>query len=277
MKTVKFRGTPPGPTITTLSEVYDFTSGVCDMTDTDANTLLIKCGRSYEEIEPSIAALVQTRVLADGTVAPVLASAVIVGKTITLKYTEDMSLKPTTVVGDYTVTVAGAPVAVSRIKHGANTITLTLASAAEAGDEILISYDNTTVYDTNGNAAVALVEQAVTNNTIDVTAPVLATATVNGANLVLTYTEKTALHETKKAVPADYAVLVGETPNDVVSVTVNGSAKTVTLVLTDAITFGQVVTLGYTKSAHATAYIQDTIGLAAANLVDQAVTNNTPE
>lgn len=278
MKTIQFTGTPPGPAFTVatsrLSEAYDFSvSGICDMADADAYILLSQCGASFKELTAATVSAAATRAVTDATTAPVLASAVVIGKNLVLTYTESTSLKPVCVVGDFDVQVDGAPNVVTKVTHGANTITLALTTLVAAGQVVTIAYDNTTVYDTNDNAALAAVAAAVTNSTVDIQVPVLSTAIVTGNSLVLTYTEIVGLHTTQKPVPADFAVVVGGVANAVTSVTV--AAQTVTLALTTAATASQVTTVTYTRSAHATAFLKDTTGNAAANLVAQAVTNAT--
>ena len=102
------------------------------------------------------------------------------------------------------------------------------------------------------------------------TAPTLSTATVAGAALVLTYDE--ALDE-DSVPPADaFSVNVAGSSRDVDSVAISGMA--VTLTLASAVTSGQTVTVGYTKPTSGNV-LQDATGNDAANLTDEAVTNNT--
>jgi uncharacterized repeat protein (TIGR02059 family) len=103
----------------------------------------------------------------------------------------------------------------------------------------------------------------------DTTAPVFASATVNGSTLVMNYNEALST-----AAPAAGAFTVpGHT---VTGVAVSG--QTVTLTLNSPVANGDVVTVSYadpTTGNDANA-IQDTAGNDAATLVSVAVTNNTP-
>ena len=102
--------------------------------------------------------------------------------------------------------------------------------------------------------------------------PTLSSAAVNGAALTLTYDPALDTSSTPEAgdftvkVDGSQAALAGTNP-----VVVSSSA--VTLTLASAVTRGQAVTLSYEAGANP---IQGTGGLAAGNLTDQAVTNNTP-
>lgn len=276
MKTIRYIGPGTGPALTStrLSEAYDFsTSGICDMDDADAAILLTSCGSSFKVLDASTVALGAARAVSDGTTVPVRASAVVNSKTLVLTFTELTSLKAQCVPGDFTVLVGGAGNTVTKVTHGAKEITLYLTTAVMAGDTVTVAYDNTTVYDINGNAAVAAVAVAVTNSTPDVTAPVYASSSVNGASLAITYTEAISLHLTEKALPADFAVTVATVARTVTTVTMG--ANTVTLTLASAVTNGQAVTVAYTRSAHATAFIKDTANNAAASFTSKVVTNVT--
>ncbi|MCW8177522.1 Ig-like domain-containing protein [Verminephrobacter aporrectodeae] len=115
-------------------------------------------------------------------------------------------------------------------------------------------------------------------NTVDNDPPMLSGATVNGKRLVLSYTDTTLLDATHKADKGAFTVRVGNVPNAVTAVTVNAAAKTVMLILSNAVTAGQSVTVSYADpttgdDGNAT---QDAVGHDAASLRDQPVTNNTP-
>lgn len=104
----------------------------------------------------------------------------------------------------------------------------------------------------------------------DILAPVLVSATVeDGAvsNLVLTYDEVLDV----SSVPAigDFSVNDGS-PNVVTNVSL-AVANTVTLTLTNPISYGQALTVSYTKGVNP---IQDPMGNEAIDLVSESVTNN---
>ena len=103
----------------------------------------------------------------------------------------------------------------------------------------------------------------------DVTEPVLVSAAVDGAALVLTYNE--ALDATSTPAAGDYAVTVAGGNRSVSAVQVSGS--TVTLTLASAVTQGQAVTVSYTAGVNP---VQDLADNPAAALLDRVVTNETP-
>ena len=109
--------------------------------------------------------------------------------------------------------------------------------------------------------------------------PMLSTATVNGASLVLTYDKDLDT----PAVPGADAFTVKVTPSgggmpqerDLASMDpVAVSGKTVTLTLASPVASGDTVTVSY--AVPDTDPIQDSQGSQAAALTDHAVTNNTP-
>ena len=106
----------------------------------------------------------------------------------------------------------------------------------------------------------------------DTEAPVLSTATVDGASLVLTYDEN--LDPGSVPVAGDFAVTVDGQTAVVSNVAVNGNA--VTLTLANAVAPGQTVTLGYTVPTGTNAMpLQDIAGNDAGPLTSQAVINNS--
>ncbi|WP_265646156.1 SwmB domain-containing protein, partial [Verminephrobacter aporrectodeae] len=113
--------------------------------------------------------------------------------------------------------------------------------------------------------------------TIDTTAPEINTATVNGNQLVLTYTEANTLDGAALAGNAGYAVnnAAGTAAITVSSAVVNATTKTVTLTLSRAVANTETVTVSYTKPESG-AVVQDAAGNDAVNFSSQAVTNSTP-
>ena len=109
-------------------------------------------------------------------------------------------------------------------------------------------------------------------STDDDVIPVLSTATVDGASLVLTYGE--ALDPGSVPVAGDFAVSVAGLTAVVSNVAVSGN--TVTLTLANAVAPGQTVTLGYTVPTGTDAMpLQDIAGNDAGPLTSQAVINNS--
>ncbi|MGF3026869.1 beta strand repeat-containing protein, partial [Methylobacterium aquaticum] len=111
---------------------------------------------------------------------------------------------------------------------------------------------------------------------IDATRPTLASATVDGTALVLTYDE--ALDAIQVPTTGAFSVMAGGTAVTVSGVAVDAMAKTVTLTLASAVTSGQTVTLAYTdpSAGDDTNAVQDAIGNDAATLSATSVTNMTP-
>ena len=100
-------------------------------------------------------------------------------------------------------------------------------------------------------------------------APELSSAEVDGDSLVLTYSE--ALDDTSTPVASDFSVTVDSgTPAAPSNVSISGSE--VTLTLAAAVSSSQTVTVSYTPGVNP---IQDSGGAEAADLTDEAVTNDT--
>ncbi|MCW8177843.1 hypothetical protein D8B25_21535, partial [Verminephrobacter aporrectodeae subsp. tuberculatae] len=100
----------------------------------------------------------------------------------------------------------------------------------------------------------------------------LGSATVNGLQLVLTYTDVTDLNEVNFVAASAFAV--SSAGNEAISVSgVVVLGKTVTLTLSRYVHGGETVKLSYTKPATGDEGIRDRAGNDAASLTDQAVSN----
>ena len=114
---------------------------------------------------------------------------------------------------------------------------------------------------------------------VDDVAPVLSSASVDGAVLTLTFGE--ALDADSVAPESSFAVTVGGSTRavDAVAVSgsaVSGSAVTLTLTLSAAVETGDTVTVDYTVPTGESANkLQDASGNTAESFSGQAVTNNT--
>ena len=107
---------------------------------------------------------------------------------------------------------------------------------------------------------------------VDDVAPVLSSASVDGAVLTLTFGE--ALDTDSVAPESSFAVTVGGSTRAVDAVAVSGSA--VTLTLSAAVETGDTVTVDYTVPTGESANkLQDASGNTAESFSGQAVTNNT--
>jgi len=285
MKFIKYVGKGTGPNIASslLTGQYDFSANVIqEMTDADAETLIKRCGHSFRNVtDASLVSYAVTRT-AD-TTKPVLASAAVNGKILLLTYTEAGSqINPydTAAAGDFAVVNAGAANVVKTVTVVGKAVMLQLTNICVHGATVTVGYTQQVtgakqIKDLKGNKADNLVAQAVTVSTPDIAPPVLASATVDGDSLVLTYTDTSNLDATNKAEAADFAVLADAVADVVSAVTVHAANKTVTLTLTDAVTAGQVVTVGYVPQATGLESTRDAAGNKAAALVAQAVTNQT--
>ena len=222
-------------------------------------------------------------------VAPVWASAIANASTLVLTYTDASPLDAVNIAGTgaFAVVAGGAANAVTSVavNGAAKTVTLTLATPVGFAEVVTVAYTDPTagndanaIQDSSGNDAASLPVTTAVNNTPDTTAPIFATATVNGNSLVLSYTEATTLDAVNVPAVGSFAVLVGGAANAVTAVAVNAAAKTVTLTLTSAVGFGQVVTVAYTDptGGNDVNAVQDAAGNDAATLAATAVTNNTP-
>ncbi|WP_265683687.1 SwmB domain-containing protein, partial [Verminephrobacter aporrectodeae] len=220
------------------------------------------------------------------TTPPVISSAAVNGNQLVLTYTEANTLNGATLAGNagFTVsTTAGTAIAVSSavVDPTTKTVTLTLSRAVTHAETVTVGYAKPAtggVQDAAGNNAANFGSQAVTNNTPapDTTPPVINAATVNGDQLVLSYTEANSLNGAALAGNAGFTVSSTAGPAiTVTSAVVHATAKTVTLTLSRAVTHGETLTVSYAKPTSG-AVVQDAAGNDAANLNDQAVTNSTP-
>ena len=106
----------------------------------------------------------------------------------------------------------------------------------------------------------------------DDVAPVLSSASVDGAVLTLTFGE--ALDTASQPAASSFAVSVAGSARTVDAVAVSG--KVVTLTLSSAVASGETVTVGYTVPTGADAKpVQDAAGNRAASVADAEVTNET--
>ena len=105
----------------------------------------------------------------------------------------------------------------------------------------------------------------------DTTAPVLASAVANGTSLVLTYTELNGLDTGSTPATTDLSIGTDGAAQSVTGVVV--STNIVTLTLSPDVASGASITVSYTAGVNP---IQDGAGNAAANLMNEPVTNSTP-
>ncbi|WP_321162187.1 SwmB domain-containing protein [Verminephrobacter aporrectodeae] len=220
------------------------------------------------------------------TTPPAIYSATVNGDQLVISYAEANTLDPVTLAGNAGFTASSSTgiaitVRSATVSAGDKTVTLTLSRSVANGETVNVSYTKPTsgavVQDTAGNDAADFSNRAVTNNTPDTTPPAIHTATVNGDQLVLTYTEANTLDPAALTDNAGYAVSsTTGTAITVNSAAVNGAAKTVTLTLSRSVAHGETVNVSYTKPTSG-AVVQDAAGNDAADFSSRAVTNNTPD
>ena len=103
--------------------------------------------------------------------APELRSAVVDGAALTLTYDEDLNMDVTPPASAFAVNVDGASRSIDSVSALGAAVTLTLATAVEAGDMVTVDYTLPTgesankLQDTSGNTAASFSGQAVTNST----------------------------------------------------------------------------------------------------------------
>lgn len=159
------------------------------------------------------------------------------------------------------------------IQTGESGQTLWYSDGTVAGTRFIEALP-TGIYDLGG--AVAL-RTAGTAPPTDNSAPILLSARVNAANLVLSYSDSSALDGVN--VPAVSAFILGGTSATVSGVAVSSSEKTVTLTLSQSVKSTDVVTVSYTDptTGNDHAVIQDSFGNDAASLQGRYVINQTAD
>ncbi len=258
---------------------------------TQATQLYAEVGVNEQLFSDWEAALLPLSALAADLTPPSFVGAQVDGATLVLTYSEALDAQRGPTRGQFVVLVDGLLVKVRAVHVDSlsGTVTLTLRDAVAVGQSVTVSYtdrsladDRKAIQDLSGNDAANLLPTAVTNNTgvpADTTAPVFASASVNGPSLVMTYTEANLMDAVSAPAAGAFAVTVAGVARTVNTVVVDANAKTVTLTLASAVTQGQAVTVAYadpTAGNDANA-IQDASGNDAATLGAAAVTNNTPD
>ncbi len=243
---------------------------------------------AIQDVTGNDAATITTQPVTNNTLdttPPVFANAAVNGSTLVLNYTEANTLDTTNKPLPAAFTVSGGHnvtgVALNAVSH---TVTLTLGTAVANGETVTVSYTDPTagndvnaIQDVAGNDAATITTQPVTNNTPDTTAPVFASAALNGNTLVLTYTEANTL-DAMNFPGANTFTISGTVSggHNVTAVAVDAAAKTLTLTLGTAVSNGETVTVSYTDptAGNDANAIQDGAGNDAATIISQPVTNN---
>ncbi|WP_353858901.1 Ig-like domain-containing protein [Azospirillum formosense] len=198
------------------------------------------------------------------------------------------------------VTVPTIPGATLSTSYSGTTATVTLSGFSLTNTQLAtlidgIAYVNSgdvlTGIVTPGNRVISITnvtDDGSSNNTSNLSgvsstvvvaapAPVLQSAAVNGASLVLTY--DVALDSANPPAAGAFTVTAGGSPVTVSNVAVDGANKTVTLTLAQAVTHGNAVTVSYadpTVGDDVNAVQSAWGGIDAATITAQPVTNDTP-
>ena len=171
----------------------------------------------------------------------------------------------------------------SAITVSGRTVVLSLDSAVKELQDVTVTYtdptsgdDTNAIQDAAGNDAADLIDHKVTNasTVLDQQAPLFQSVAMStdGATITLTYDE--ILDGGNGPATANFQIMVQGERRDVSTLTVSG--KTVELVLANAITTGQSVTVTYhdpTVGIDDLNAIQDRAGNDAASLIDQTILN----
>ena len=153
---------------------------------TDANPLQDSGGNVVADIENAQADVIDRQ-------PPALVSGSVGGSDAVLYFSEALDAGSAPAVGDFTVSVAGSGRNVSAVGIAGSAVTLTLASAAAAGQTVAVSYTAGTspIRDTAGNDAASFSGQELTNEGPgDPGQPALVAtdpAVADGSELRLTY------------------------------------------------------------------------------------------
>jgi len=198
--------------------------------------------------------------------APLLLTAGLADKIITLSYDEPLHAQSLPGPDSFYVKVAGQPAAVAKVAVEGSAVRLTLAEPPAGSGSVLLTYlrGAAGIADLSGNPADNLIERPVSRP--DGEPPVLASAAVDGAAVVLAYNEP--LDPASVPSASNMYVKVNGAVAAVDSVAVSGAE--VRVALRAAPVPGQSVLLTYIRGASP---IRDAAGNPAPNLLDRSVSN----
>ncbi len=245
--------------------------------NTTANASITVANASYTDSAGNTGNAGAIPVLAVDTVRPT-ATVVVADTSLTVGETSGVTITFSEAVTGLTtadLAVGNGIVSALATADGGITWTATLTpSANTVAATNSITLDNTGIADLAGNTGTATT--ASNTYAAETSRPAFASAAASGTILVMNYTDASNLNAVNIPAVGAFAVTTGGAANAVTAVAVNAAAKTVTLTLTTAITFGQFITVAYTDptagdDANA---IQDTAGNDAATLSATAATNN---
>ena len=196
---------------------------------------------------------------------PSVVSAAVNGNTLSLTFSEALASTASFTPGlnAFSVYVDGTLNTVSAVTLNGKQAVLSLNRAVSKEQVVTVSYSqpaNRPIQDGAGNFATSFSGKAVSNVTVDTSAPTLSSASVAGALLTLTFNENLATDTSLIPSAKQFAVNVDGTVVDVLSAVVAG--KVVTVTLNTAVTAAQAVSVDYTPATTGTNQLQDASGNA---------------
>ena len=273
-------------TVAAGDEDHDGLAWAADSVDLNGGAIKFKHTDPAEQINAGLGHRAQPA-LSDHTVdaaAPRLVSAHAADTNLVLVFSEDLAAAASLANSAFTVkkTPAGGSEATQTLGSTAPaiagkmvTLTLATASAVVASDtNVKVSYTKPTtgsankLVDATGHETASFADQPVVNQLAETVPPVLQTAAVDGAALVLTYNEP--LDTTSVPAAGDFVVRVSGSARGVSTVAVSGAA--VTLTLASAVDNSDTVTVSYTVGTNP---IRDIARNGAADFMNRAVDNTT--
>ncbi len=218
------------------------------------------------------------------TTPPSFMSASVDGDTLAIKFTEPLDESSGLVAERFKFKV-GTSIEEDAAEIGVegDTVTLTLGDPVVHGDVVRVRYERLTsnpIRDLAGQALATFGFEAVTNDTPVATLPAVASASVDGATLTVTFDR--ALDTGSAPAAAAFTVTVGGTEElTPTAVAFNsGDASKVELTLAAAVASGDAVTVSYDKSAAGTGTgigpLRDAGGNEVADFAHEDVANETP-
>jgi uncharacterized repeat protein (TIGR02059 family) len=216
--------------------------------------------------------------------APQLASAKVNGNKLTLIYNDDSPLDAShpPAAGAFHLSGTTATVASVAVDVAAHSVVLTLSADVKSTDKVLLSYTDPTagndaaaIQDSFGNDAASVTGWFTVNVTPDNVAPVLASASVNGATLTLTYTEAGGLDGSH--LPPLTSFKLDGTTATITGISTGASGNELVLTLSQPVLSTDAVKLGYTDptTGNDAAAVQDIAGNDAASVAGVSVDNKT--
>ncbi|MGZ9584794.1 SwmB domain-containing protein [Paenibacillus marinisediminis] len=202
--------------------------------------------------------------------APVYQKSTVSGNKLTIQYNEALKTDSIPLRSHYSVLVNNAARYVDKVEIVNDSVVLTLNSAVNSSDSVLLSYvpGEPRLTDLSGNGAAAF-SFAVVANSSDNTVPVLKQGVVKNAIITLQFSEKLKLANNTSPL-GNFYVFVDGTNRSITSTSLNGD--TVTLTLESAVSSVASVRLTYAPGNNP---LQDESGNRVELFADYGLSNQT--